>query len=343
MNKAIAEHAPKQQPTHQFGEADKRTLACLFLRWREASGLGASEERQFALLLRDLVKSNAAEALETDAFIRIVEPFAGEVAFCDDERRFLLRRVKPLLTTRELTPAEKNELAGLFERYRMRLSSRLRRSIVAAREAEFEPDDVLNEAYIRAETRWPGRPQEPENHYVWLYGIVHDQLCDMVRKVNAVKRGGQTKEVRIPENSAAEIALELWKSQTGASTIAERKEFESRLKDFLGRNLSPADLEIFSMRVLDRLEYPEIAAELRRRAEGEGDGASHYQRILAELDSRAQQGDHAGKANGNDVNRRRAGAIRKRFTRAIEKLVGIIVAEFPELLDALPSLKSDLV
>jgi hypothetical protein len=34
----------------------------------------------------------------------------------------------------------------------------------------------LSEAYIRAETRWPARPREPEKQYVWLYGIVHDQF-----------------------------------------------------------------------------------------------------------------------------------------------------------------------
>src|SRR4029077_7958462 len=109
------------------------------------------------------------------------------------------------------------------------------------------------------------------------------------------------------------------------------------------RNLSPADLEIFSMRVLDRLEYPEIVAELVRRAEEANDRAADYQRVLAELDSRSLEGDHPGKGNGKDVNKRRADAIRQRFTRAIRKLAGAIIAEFPELLDALPSLKSDKV
>ena len=73
--------------------------------------------------------------------------------------------------------------------------------------------------------------------------------------------------MRIPDNSAAEIAVQLWQSQTGASTIAGRKEFVLRLKGFLKRVLSPTDLEIFSMRVLDRLAYSEIATVLRYRAE----------------------------------------------------------------------------
>ncbi len=86
-------------------------------------------------------------------------------------------------------------------------------------------------------TRWYARPRDPEKQYVWLYGIVHDQLNDMGRNANAVMQGGRRQHVPIPDNSAAEIALQFWQSQPGASTVATRKEFVSRLQEFLGRNL----------------------------------------------------------------------------------------------------------
>ena len=187
---------------------------------------------------------------------------------------------------------------GLFERYRMRLSSKLTRQIGAALESEFGPDDVLSESYISAETRWHARPTDPEKDYVWLYGIVHEQFYDMLRKVNAAKRGGQIKEVRIPDNSAAEIAMELWQSQTGASTNAARNEFVSRLRELLERHLATIDVEVFLMRVLDRLEYPEIVAEFVRRAE-----ESDRRRRLPEDPRRAAiQGRMAptGTPDGND-------------------------------------------
>jgi RNA polymerase sigma factor (sigma-70 family) len=339
MSTPLADPRSGQRRATEFGEAEGQELASLFRSWREDSGLAADEERRFAVLLNALVTSRAAGALEAGAFLRLVEPFAGPVELGDEEKQSLLRRVKPLIQTRELTKEEKDELAGLFERYRMRLTSKLRRSIGAALEAEFDADDVLNEAYIRAETRWFARPAEPERYYVWIYGIVHDQLYDMLRKVNAVKRGGRLKEVSLPDNSAAEIALEFGRSQTGASTIAERKELVSRLRGFLERSLDPTDLEIFLMRVFDRLEYPEIAAELVRRVEGATDRAVDYRNVLAELDSRSQNGDHPEEGHGKDANKRRADAIRKRFTRAVQKLTGAIISEFPELLDALPSLK----
>jgi hypothetical protein len=162
----------------------------------------------------------------------------------------------------------------------------------------------------------------------------------MLRKVHGVKRGGRIWEVRIPDNSAAEIALEIRQIQTGASTLAEREELVSRLRGFLERNLSPTDLEIFSMRVLDRLEDPEIVDEFVRRAEG-SDRAGDYQRILAALDTRSQESHKSGNGDGKDVKTRRSDAIRKRFTCAVGKLTGAIVAEFPELLEALPGLKSE--
>jgi hypothetical protein len=339
MSIPLADQRSGQRRATEFGEAEGQELTSLFRSWREESGLAATEERQFAVLLKALVESRAVEALDAEAFLRLVEPFSGPVGLSEDEKQSLIRRVKPLLQTRELTKDEKDELAGLFERYRMRLTSKLRRSIGAALQAEFEPGDILSDAYIRAETRWFARPEEPERHYVWIYGIVHDQLTDMLRKVSAVKRGGRIKEVSLPDNSAAEIALEFGQSQTGASTIAERKELVSRFRGFLERSLRPADLEIFLMRVFDRLEYPDIVAELARRAEELSDRAADYQRVLSELDSRSQEGGHPENGDGMDVNRRRADAIRQRFKRAIRRLKDAIISEFPELLEALPSLK----
>lgn len=279
----------------------------------------------------------------------------------------------------------------------------LKRLIGEGIESQFDDDDVLSEAYIRAEARWDLRPgayeqlsqqaakhkitppplpnnpdsttisrmaaelrerieqarqlqartppprgtppkyhiklaldsKEQKGLYVWLYGIVHEQFIDMYRRVNADKRGGLVEQVSIPDNSAAEIAQELWRSQTGASTIAERKEFVSKLQCFLERELEATDLEIVSMKLFDRLEYAEIATELVRRAEGNV-RAAEYQKILAALDSRSLEGDCGGK----DAGKRRADAIRKRFNRAVGRLTGAILDEFPELQEALPRLST---
>ena len=114
MSRAGAEPSSDERQEPRFCEAEEQELASLFRLWREESGLGASEERQFARLLKALVLSRAAEALEADAFLGLLLPMAGDAALGDEEQRLLLRRVKPLLKTRELTKEEKQELAELL-------------------------------------------------------------------------------------------------------------------------------------------------------------------------------------------------------------------------------------
>lgn len=89
------------------------------------------------------------------------------------------------------------------------------------------------------------------------------------------------------------------------------------------------------MRVLDRLEFVEIAVELARRAAESDDRAEAYHDVLA-----GRAAHQSNEENGADVEKRRAEAIRKRFMRTVGKLAEAIFAEFPELLDALPELKA---
>lgn len=236
--------------------------------------------------------------------------------------------------TVQLTREEKEFLAELFERYRMRLWSMLRRKIGPSLEAKFDIDDVLSEAYMRAEKRWFARPEDPEKYYVFLYGVVHEQFVEMVRRESGVTRGGHVDHASLFNSCSLEIAEALWKSQTGASTIVTRKEFLSRLQSLLERSLEQAEMEIFTMRVLDRFEFQEIARELVRRSEEESEQAADYKKILTELDSRSGKGDR----DAVDANKRRAEAIRKRFKRALGRVTSAVLSEFPELLDALPRL-----
>jgi DNA-directed RNA polymerase specialized sigma24 family protein len=333
MNHATNDPGPEQHAEHRPSQADGQELKRLLVQWRDGSGLSAGEEHRLAALLRRLARAREGDEVpQGDDLIRVLLPVAEEARLGDEEREIFVREMGHLVSGRELTKEEKDELAGLFDRYRMRLWAKLRRTLGAASDARYDPDDVLSETYLRAETRWTDRPADPAGHYVWLYGLVHDQLCDMIRRAIAVKRGGRVRHEPLPDNSAAEIALKFWQSRPGVSTMAARDEFVAKARGFLERNLSPADRELFSMRVFDRLEYAEIVAELARRSERNGcDGARE---ILDKLDSRARDGDDPTE----DRDARRADAVRKRFKRAVAKLAAAFAAEFPELLDSVPGL-----
>ena len=125
MSEAAVKQGSERQSAPQFGEAEERELRRLFGQWREGAGLGANEENQFAHMLKALVASRAAELLESDAFILLMRSFTGGAEFSADESQDLVRQVKPLLRVRVLTEQEKKELAQLFDRYHMRLWSKL--------------------------------------------------------------------------------------------------------------------------------------------------------------------------------------------------------------------------
>src|SRR5206468_3923232 len=91
MNRKTVEQRSEDQPAPQFGEAEEQKLTRLLRQWREGVSLGSWEERQLARLLKDLVKARAADVLESEAFLRLVQPLAGDVEFSDDEKRFLIR------------------------------------------------------------------------------------------------------------------------------------------------------------------------------------------------------------------------------------------------------------
>src|SRR5262245_10791868 len=96
MSTPLADPRSGQRRATEFGEAEGQELTSLFRSWREESGLAAADEHRFAILLKGLVEFRATGALEAEAFLRLVEPFAGPVGLSDDEKQSLIRRVRPL-------------------------------------------------------------------------------------------------------------------------------------------------------------------------------------------------------------------------------------------------------
>src|SRR5438105_47885 len=84
----------------------------------------------------------------------------------------------PSREERSIPPSSVGELAELaraFEEYRARLLAMVRRRVDPALAARIEPEEILQEAYLRARTKWPGRELRTPV-YAWLYGIARDCL-----------------------------------------------------------------------------------------------------------------------------------------------------------------------
>src|SRR5438128_856955 len=98
-------------------------------------------------------------------------------------------------------------LAQVFEEHRPRLLAMVRRRIDPAIAARIEPEDILQEAFIRAVAKWPG-PDPAMPVYAWLYGIARDCLIDAWRGANAAGRSIQ-REVPWPEQTSIQLGLGL--------------------------------------------------------------------------------------------------------------------------------------
>jgi RNA polymerase sigma-70 factor (ECF subfamily) len=151
-------------------------------------------------------------------------------------------------------------LGKLFEQHRARLLAMVRRRIDPALSARVDPEDVLEEAFLRAGARWSDYDPQVMSGYTWLYRIVLDCLIEATRKAHAAGRSIR-REVPWPERSSVELGMGLIGSVTTPSEAFARKEMKERIAWAVGQ-LKPDDREILAMRHFDELSHPEAAAVL---------------------------------------------------------------------------------
>lgn len=173
------------------------------------------------------------------------------------------------------------DLKQLYLEHELKLSEMVRRHIGQRLAARLHPEDVLQEAFLRAERRWENRPSNPEDHYCWLYGMVRDEMLDQIRKAMAEKRS-LDKEVPLPEDSRAEVVMGLIQSRTSPSGKASKLEEIELARQAMHelKELDARDFEIVTMRIFDDLGFAEIGRVLGER---ENTVTKRYHRALHKL------------------------------------------------------------
>jgi RNA polymerase sigma-70 factor (ECF subfamily) len=169
-------------------------------------------------------------------------------------------------------------LAQLFSKYELKLSGMARRLIGHRLAARIDVEDTLQAAYLRARSQWLAKPPQPESQFCWLYGIVHNQVRDEIRKALGPTRNLE-REISLPDDSVAEVVIGLVRSQTTPSGAAIRREEAALLRRAMAE-LKPRDFEIITMRVFDDLTFPEIGQVL---GEPENTVTQRYHRALHKL------------------------------------------------------------
>src|SRR4051794_6388474 len=109
-------------------------------------------------------------------------------------------------------------LAQVFEEPRAKLLAMLGRRIDPAVAGRFGAEDVLGDAFLEAQRRWPRHPDQPgPPDYVWLYGIARDCLIAAWRR-HARGCRSPRREVPWPEASSVQLGLGLIRPPTGPGT-----------------------------------------------------------------------------------------------------------------------------
>ncbi len=152
-------------------------------------------------------------------------------------------------------------LGRLFEEHRPRLLAMVERRMDPALRARVGPEDVLNDAFLQARSRWQRFREEGRMRpYPWLYRIVLDRLIEAWRRETRECRDLHA-DMPWPEESSIQLGLRLVDAGTSPTAAAARDELRRQVRQVL-ELLSEKDREILRMRHEDDLTHAEAAEVL---------------------------------------------------------------------------------
>jgi RNA polymerase sigma-70 factor (ECF subfamily) len=174
---------------------------------------------------------------------------------------------------------ELTELGRCFDEHRSRLLRALENRIDVSLRRRLDPEDVLADAFLKAQSRWARFCDErPISLYPWLHQQVLDSLFAAWRRHDGAGRD-MHREMPWPEHSSAALALGLFGSVTTPSRALHRAELAEKVRLAL-QMLKPEDREILLLRHFDELSNVEAGEVLGINAEA---AAKRYLRALGRL------------------------------------------------------------
>ena len=152
-----------------------------------------------------------------------------------------------------------DDLLALFKARRDRLLAMVRKRVGPRLVARIDPEDVLQDVFLRAQREWQSSPPPPEHREWWLYRLAWRRTIELMRAALGADRNAD-REVSAPwcDESAAQLADDLAMSQTGVSTALGREEYRMLIRGAIER-LEPTDRDIVFLRFYERLPFKAIA------------------------------------------------------------------------------------
>ncbi len=160
--------------------------------------------------------------------------------------------------------ADLARLAQLFEEHRPKLLAMVAWRSSRALAGRRDPEDLLHQAYLKAQERWDDFRASGMTAYAWLYRLVRDCLLDDYDRQTTRGRSVR-REVAWPERSSEQMVLGLVGNLTNPSDALARKEFLERVQQRVQQTLdllAPEFREVLYMHFFDQLNQKEIAEVL---------------------------------------------------------------------------------
>ena len=158
-------------------------------------------------------------------------------------------------------------LAQLFSKHRERLWWTVHFRLDPRLTSRVDPDDVLQEAYLKAASRTQHFVYDTEtSFYVWLRLIVGQTLVEVHRrhlgaKVRDAGREFSIQGFRFPQATSTSLAVQLVGDLTSPSEAAQREEISQQLAKALDE-MDPIDREVLALRHFEELTNSEVAEVL---------------------------------------------------------------------------------
>jgi RNA polymerase sigma-70 factor, ECF subfamily len=158
-------------------------------------------------------------------------------------------------------------LGQLLQQHRPQLLNLIERRIDPGLRARMGAEEVLQEAYLAAQTRWPAfvaQQQAPIGStltpYAWLYRLTRDTLIEAWRRHSRQPRDVR-RDMPWPDASSMQLGMGLVGGGTGPESAALREELRQQVRQAVGQ-LRENEREVLWMRHEDQLSFREIAGIL---------------------------------------------------------------------------------
>jgi RNA polymerase sigma-70 factor (ECF subfamily) len=170
-------------------------------------------------------------------------------------------------------------LGNQFSEFQTRLMNMVERRIDPRLRRRISADDVVQDAYVHAHTRWTNsKGTEPVESYVWWYCITRDVLIEAWRKHTRGMRD-LNRDIALPSRSSILICTQLQAQQESPSALVQEAERKESLHQAL-EQLRPEEQEILWMRHFDKLSHREISEVMKI---SERASIARYTRALKKL------------------------------------------------------------